>query len=261
MPPISDWVLERYLLRELPPEQLAELDERRKYDVDLNARLLALEESNAAILAAHPPKEVAEAIARKAHVAAVRERERARSGGWKLMFSLAPALAVLVLAVMVFLPNYGPFFGPEGETTRFKGLDPRILLFRQESAGPEALPANERVRAGDVLQVAYVAAGRTYGVVVSIDGNGVVTLHLPESEGGVSSKLQPNGEVPLSHAYELDDAPGFERFFLVTAGEPFATGQVLDAARSLAGDLSKAQVAPLALGNALEQTSVLLRKE
>ena len=67
-------------------------------------------------------------------------------------------------------------------------------------------------------------------------------------------------EIRLPSAYELDDAPGFERFVLVTATQPFPVAAALDAARALAGQRPSARTAPLPLPPAFHQTSVLLQK-
>jgi hypothetical protein len=65
----------------------------------------------------------------------------------------------------------------------------------------------------------------------------------------------------LDYAYQLDDAPGFERFFLVTADRAPAVDEVLAAGRRLASDPRQARQANLALPAGLEQWSVLLAKK
>src|SRR5690606_19161898 len=98
--------------------------------------------------------------------------------------------------------------GPEG--VRLKGQEPHLALHRRAAgAVVERLGEGATARAGDVLQVSYVAAGRRRGAVLSIDGRGVVTLHFPE-RAGAATELVQEGAVPLAHAYELDDAPAFE---------------------------------------------------
>ena len=84
-----------------------------------------------------------------------------------------------------------------------------------------------------------------------------VTLHYPESPNG-STALEPKGVLPS--AYELDDAPEFERFVLVTSKEPVQVERVLEAARILAGDRARARDAKLPLPGELAQTSLILRK-
>jgi hypothetical protein len=82
-----------------------------------------------------------------------------------------------------------------------------------------------------VLQVSYVALGRPYGVIFSIDGAGVVTLHHPTSAEGEQALVDLDGAVPLPSAYELDDAPRFEKFFFVTALHPLDVTAILEKAR------------------------------
>ena len=128
--------------------------------------------------------------------------------------------------------------GESGSTERSKGSpgrasvgSPRLLIHRQTDAGSEALAPGARVQRGDLLQLSYSAAGMRYGAVMSVDGRGVVTQHLPEA-GAHAVALSAGSLVPLPHSYELDDAPDFEHFVFVTAPEPFALAPVEDALRS-----------------------------
>jgi len=67
------------------------------------------------------------------------------------------------------------------------------------------------------------------------------------------------GENRLPSAYELDDAPAFERFFLVQARKPFPVATALEAARALAAQPS-ARRQSLALPPGFEQISLALDK-
>ena len=139
-----------------------------------------------------------------------------------------------------------------------RGLAPHLAVDRKDEG---RLHPGAVVQPGDVVQVSYVAAGHDYGVVVSIDGRGGVTLHHPPRPQDVP-RVKARGEIPLNHAFELDDAPGFERFFFVTAsGHPPEPEAVMDAARRLAtAGFVAARVDPLPLPEDLSQTSFLLRK-
>ena len=128
------------------------------------------------------------------------------------------------------------------------------------AATSERLETGDQADEGDLLQLSYLAAGRSHGVILSIDGRGAVTLHWPDRRGGATA-LVPSGEVRLDHAYELDDAPGFERFFLVTGADALDVNAILDAAEDLAADADRARDGALALAEGLEQRSVLLLKE
>jgi hypothetical protein len=105
----------------------------------------------------------------------------------------------------------------------------------------------------------YVAMGARYGVVFSIDGRGVVTPHLPVL-GAEAAPLGARGEVALPESYELDDAPLFERFFLVTGDAPFAAEAALAAGRELAKRHAAARTEPLRLPPGLSQASFLIVK-
>ena len=87
----------------------------------------------------------------------------------------------------------------------------------------------------------------------------MVTRHWPES-GKVAGALEGRDALPLPHAYQLDDAPGFERFFFVTADRPFDVEVVLEAARALAAS-GQARSARLRLPDWLDQQAFLIAKE
>ena len=97
-------------------------------------------------------------------------------------------------------------------------------------------------------------------MLLSIDGAGRVTLHLPDERARSAAPLRAVREIPLPSAYELDDAPGFERFVLVTSPAPFSVADVRQAAKSLVARGRDARTLPLALAPAIQQTSVLLHK-
>ena len=63
----------------------------------------------------------------------------------------------------------------------------------------------------------------------------------------------------LPHAYALDDAPRFERFFFITANRPVDVQQSLTALRTLAQRPDSADAA-LDLPTGLDQWSLRLKK-
>jgi len=256
-PRTPHWLLERIALGELPPEELALARARLLAEPDGAARLSKLEADTALTLARLPPAELARRVASRARVHRVGREGFARR--FRPAFALVPALATAALVLLVG-PRLSTPVGDEArlEETRVKGLAPRLVVHRQRAQAPEALADGARVAEGDVVQVAYVAAGRTQGVILSVDGRGTVTLHAPES-GDTSVRLGASGMHALPGAYALDDAPGFERFFLVTADAPFTVEEVLEAARSLASH-PEARTSPLPLPSRYTQASFLLEK-
>ncbi|MBV1858131.1 MAG: hypothetical protein KUG77_06935 [Nannocystaceae bacterium] len=142
-----------------------------------------------------------------------------------------------------------------------RGLRPHLEVDRNTAGTIDRLHSGARVGRGDVVQLSYVAAGNRFGVIVSVDGRGEVTLHHPEDANEVP-RVKTRGETPLASAFELDDAPGFERFFFVTGRrvslDPHA---VVEAAHVLATQgPGAAQAESLPLPTELRQSSFLLRK-
>lgn len=191
---------------------------------------------------------------------------KARSVGQRRRYALASLLAA-ACALFVFLrsPAFEGRGAPSADRTdaggseRAKGVGLELRVFRQRGNGIERLAPGAQVAAHQVLQLGYARGGFTHAVLVSIDGRGGVTLHTPR-EPGDSTALPTRHEHLLGDAYELDDAPSFERFVLVAADRPLSVPQVLDAARALASDLTRAQTAELDLPMPNEQRAVLLRK-
>jgi hypothetical protein len=245
---IRPWQLERYLLDELPPRELAEVRDALAASATLRERLADLRRSNEAVLGQHPPAAVAAGLRERLARA---PRERSRPLRPLLAFATAGAL-VAVAAVFVHRQDAPP--PPPPDVTRVKGVRPYLILYRK-AGDVQQLAPGAMVRRSDLLQVAYQAAGRRYGVIVSIDGAGAVTRHLPTA-GEAAPALQAGGPVPLAGSYELDDAPGFERFVLVTADAPFAVEDVIAAARRQPGPEAR-----LDLPDAMDQFSLVLRKE
>ena len=129
---------------------------------------------------------------------------------------------------------------PSGD--RIKGLRPSLAVYRRTANGSETLADRTVARPGDVLRVGYHAAGRPYGVIFSMDGRGTVTMHLPAA-GDHAVPLAREATTLLDQAYELDDAPLWERFYFVTGDSAFAAAPVVDAARRAAGDPRPARLA------------------
>jgi hypothetical protein len=154
------------------------------------------------------------------------------------MWALSAVAACAVgLVVMLLVRDRGTSAIPspgeaQPEIIGVKGeLKPVLRIYRKTALGSEILRAHAPVHRGDTLQIRYVAAGKRFGVIASIDSRSQVTFHLPESPGAAVA-LDRDGERALSHAYELDDTPGFERFVFVTSSAPFATAEIAQALKS-----------------------------
>ena len=260
---VPDILLERYRLGELPPGETARLEDRIRRDAALRRRLDALGRSDEEIRRRYPPENLAariqERLDAQSHARAVRRRSTA-------YWAVPLAVAALVTLAVVVVPRSAedPAARAPGETTgtgadRIKGLSPALALYRRTAQGSETLADGAVARAGDLLRVGYRAAGKQYGVILSIDGRGGVTVHLPP-QADRAAPLQRDGTVLLDQAYELDDAPEWERFYFITGDAPFAVAPILDAARGAAASHHSPPSA-IPLPHDLEQSTFSVQKE
>ncbi len=252
---VSDLMLEQYNLRELSPGRERFVREELERDEVLRSRLSAIQRSDEDIRASYPAERV---------VPQLRERLLREDAGGARRSRRLPTLAwaVPVAAIALFLLVF-PVVSRQSDDTRLKGIAPHLLVFRKTTAGAEELRPGAVARRGDVLQLSYAAGDARYGVIFSVDGRGTLTWHVPSGYTGgarAAPPLDPKGPVVLPSAYELDDAPGFERFFLVYATKPFDVSDVEPVARALsqrrAGDLGV-----LSLPRGLGQFSLLVKKQ
>jgi len=253
MSEVRDWQIERFVLGELPRAEQQAVAREIAANPALRARVDAIEASNREILASHPPRVAASVI--RDRIAAPPPPTAA--WGRRVAFAAAASLVVVGVGFGVLRLREAGVAAPA--ETRLKGLRPHLGVFRQTPAGVEALAEGTLAREGDVVQLTYQAAGRPFGVIFSIDGRGRVTVHHPR-DGRQAARLVPGQDVRLSSAYRLDDAPGWERFVLVTAEAPFDVAPVVEAAARLATSVAPA-TEPLALPSSLEQSSFTLSKD
>ena len=272
---VPDLLLEQYVLGELPEAEKAWIEAALRSDVSLRVRLEELKASDAAILREAPPAEIAAAIRRRmlssgdprARGLLGRVRKAVRPASAFLFPAVA---AILVLAGVVMAR--GRLFPSADELARPKGGSPEILVFAKTASGPTLeLREGAVAAAGDLLQIEYTAGGARHGAIFSLDGRGTITRHFPEL-GDSSAQSGPTqersaekapllavGGAFLGSGYELDDAPGFERFFIVSSGEAFGLVVVTDALRDLFTSGQGASGSPR-LPRGLDWKSFLLRK-
>jgi hypothetical protein len=231
---IADWKLERYRLKELSAEEMASVETALRTDESLRARLAALGEDDEATLAKYPAIRVVEAVAARS----VRSERR-----W-LVPALALAAAMTAGVVMLRPPV-------AADDITLKGDQPSLVLFRLAGTDPQRLADGTHVKPHDVVQVSLNISGATHLVIVSVDGAAHTMLHWP-LDGNTKA---PAGLKALPQAFELDDAPGFERFFLVTGNTP------IDVAATIAAAQHAGRTEKLELPATLGQRSVLLNKD
>ncbi len=265
--PVSSMRLEQYALDELTEAEARLLEERLSSDPSLKRRLEAIEAHNAVFEAGFPAAEMLpriEAAVRAARRsrsvagapsgAAVRNSGAASVSPGGVPENLANALsrvvagvrsrpmaaglamtALVALAAVTFhMPQDmppGTSIAPPGNAAgqdgvRLKGQEPELRLYRSTPQGPERMRPGAPAAAGDVLQAEFHPGDFAYGAIASVDGNGSVTLHWPpRADDGTAWSALPGHRLPK--AYQLDAAPGFERFHLLLSRKPLALGSLL----------------------------------
>jgi hypothetical protein len=266
-PRVADVTLERYRLNELPRAEVERLQRRLRQDAALRGRLEAIERSDEDIRAAGGLDRLTTGLRQRL---AARESSARRSSPdsmrrWLLPAALAVAVTVFALIVPRTAESPGSNAGPaptvaKDDSDHLKGLGPTLALFRRTNAGSETLADGDKARQGDWIRIGYRAAGRHYGVILSIDARGGVTLHLPPT-GGRAAALLREPTVLLDHAYELDDAPQWERFYFITADAPFDVAPMMDAARHAATRGRGTPPGAIPVPSGFEQATFSLQKE
>ncbi len=265
---VPEWLLERFLLGELPRRERRRLEQELASNSGLRSALEELKRSDRRILSSYPADQVIPQILKKAALArpaAATPRSR------RLVWVAVPALALALLLMFVLPPllrqrldlgdyrRTGDYVGVKGDGTAPAAL-PRLEIFRRGPDGRSEMLADGGLsRAGDLLQLAYFPGASAHGMILSIDGAGAVTLHFPDREENPTA-LQRGRRVLLPRAYELDQAPRFERFFFVTWDRPLPAAAIMNKARQLAASGERALTAPLDLPGGYGQASLLIRK-
>jgi len=221
---IPDVLLERYRLQELPPVEAASVAARLREDAELHARLSALDASDAALRG-----EVERLAVRLAHLPA-RRRSVVRMAVAVPVVVTAAALTAVVIARLP-ARSHVPSGSDDDRVKGTRSIAPTLAVYRRTSNGSERLGDGTIAHPGDVIRVGYGAGGHRFGAIVSVDGRGNVTRHLPTS-GDHAAPLKSGAIVLLDQAYELDDAPDWERFEFVVGDAPFDLAPVLQSARA-----------------------------
>jgi hypothetical protein len=181
--------------------------------------------------------------------------------GASLPRGLLAATAVLLLSMPAYYSIRGVSRQPsqtQDGLTRLKGLDSHLTIYRKVGVSFEKLENDSAVKAHDLLQLSYLNLNSSYGAILSVDGRGEVTVHL-SGASGLAQKLIAQKEVVLPTAFELDDAPLFDRFYFLVSDTPFSVNRVIESIRSAQGSAKENSIIH-GLPAGIQQSSVLLRR-
>jgi len=201
---VPDWKIERYLLGELPEAEMQAL--KNLENDELRLQIEQLKNSNEELLAKYPYKRKFTVLPNVPMVP----------------LKLAAIFLLCASAFIAILSNKDIY----EDGTRVKGLKTGLEIWRKTAEQTEQLSNNSEAKAGDLLQIRYIAL-EPYGALFSLDGNGTLTVHLAGKNGKAAS-LEAGKSIALENAYELDNAPKFETFYLITANKEFELAPVVE---------------------------------
>ena len=258
---VTDLALEQYRLNELPPAEAERVRSALDTDASVRGRLARLAHSDEAIAREYPPAWLVSRIRARAALRAAAKMPRRPLAGWAWPLGLATAVLALLFTLpgSVVSPNL-PATVSTTEDSRPKGVKPTLAVYRRTDRGSETMADGAIARAGDLLRLGYPAVPQVYGAILSVDGRGTITRHLPAN--GARAALLAHGRLNLlDAAYELDDAPGWERFYFVTADTEFDLEPIVTAVRQLTARDLQHPPGLLPLGREFSQAMCLLQKE
>jgi len=229
----SNLILEQYVLGELSVNAADEVEKELAVNDELRKRVNAILASNSEINDVYDEQTVIREINYRLKTREIKKQQAQEKPAsnlfWNKLAYAIPVVAIVAVSAIMFnngAPDLNPDLIVSEDGVRIKGLTPHLNIYLQTKTGHEQLREHQNLREGDTLQLSYVAAGFQYGVIVSIDGRGIVTQHFPFEEATLF-KMNPSGEFMLQRAYELDDAPEFEHFFFITSNQKFQLDDIM----------------------------------
>lgn len=258
---VTDLALEQYRLNELPRADAERVQRVLDTDASVRGRLAAIAQSDEVLARQYPHAWLASRIRARAAGRGTVVLPRRPTFWWAWPLGLATAsLALLFTLPGSVVSPYLPTTVSNTEDSRPKGVKPALAVYRRTARGSETMADGAVARAGDLLRLGYAPVTQAYGVIVSVDGRGTVTRHLP-ANGARAALLGHDRLNLLDAAYELDDAPGWERFYFVTADTQFDLEPIVTAVGQLAARDLHHPPGLLPLGREFSQAMFLVQKE
>ena len=223
---ISDFKLERYLLGELPEKEMRELQERELSDEIFAARVREMREQGKRFLAENPFAALDDKLD------AIEDSKSSVDGLPNVLWLTVAAAVVIALGIfsVVALSRDDATYDNHSASmevamadvdngTRIKGMQATLEVWKKTGDSAVQMVNLGNAYEGDEIQLRYRVPQKCFGMLISMDGNGTITMHM--GEGDKAIELEPGKMTTLPFAYKLDNAPKFEKFFLLTSQNSF----------------------------------------
>ena len=224
---ISDFKLERYLLGELPESEMVALQKREAEDEIFAARVAEMRLQGKRFVAENPFAALEERIEAAGGVEN-RVADTPRNTLW-LKVAAALVIALGIFSAVVLNRNVDTFDSQNASMevamadmdngTRIKGMQASLEVWKKTGDSAVQMVNLGNASEGDEIQLRYRVPQKCFGMLFSMDGNGTITMHM--GEGNKAIELEPGKMTTLPFAYKLDNAPKFEKFFLLTSQNAF----------------------------------------
>ena len=238
---ISDFKLERYLLGELPEKEMRELQERELSDEIFAARVREMREQGKRFLAENPFAALDDKLD------AIEDSKSSVDGQPNVLWLKVAAALVIALgifSVVVLNRDVATYDNHSASMevamadvdngTRIKGMQATLEVWKKTGDSAVQMVNLGNAYEGDEIQLRYRVPQKCFGMLISMDGNGTITMHM--GEGDKAIELEPGKMTTLPFAYKLDNAPKFEKFFLLTSQNSFGIdGNDIDKSLKQAG--------------------------
>ena len=225
---ISDFKLERYLLGELPQNEMKALQQREAEDEIFAARVREMREQGKRFLAENPFAVLEDRI--EETEAAANSAEISSQNFLWLKVAAALVIALGIFSAVVLNRDVATYDNNSASMevamaevdngTRIKGMQASLEVWKKTGDSAVQMVNLGDASEGDEIQLRYRVPQKCFGMLFSMDGNGTVTMHM--GEGNNAIELEPGKMTTLPFAYKLDNAQKFEKFFLLTSQNAFA---------------------------------------
>jgi len=249
---IPDIVLEQYILGELPSDKMKDIKSLLRSDDSLRKRIELIEKSNNDFRKKYSFEKTGIPAALSAG------KKKKDLYHYRKIF-IFPSAAVAIAACTLIFIKVMPIFETIDNSVIIKGNTENLFLYRKNGNQADFLKNGDTAKKDDIVQIAYQIPKERNCIIFSIDGNSGVTLHYSSSGNSIQDNSK-TGKTFVPESYQLDDAPYYERFFMITSDAEIRRDEILSRAKKFALDRDKAVYESFPVEKSFSQQSVLIVK-
>ncbi|MBF0443753.1 MAG: hypothetical protein HQK54_17730 [Oligoflexales bacterium] len=237
---------------------LDELDESRKNGLLKRYGRQRIEEELEILRSSN--REIEKRFITSEAISKIRSYSHGTTDSSKRKANLKPVLFSILAAAALALTIYPlVLVEDDGQLTRIKGDASAFVIYKKEGDKIVKLKPGDTCYEGDQIQITFSKGEEKEILIFSIDGRGNYTEHFSKSYARENSAGKRE-TVRLDYSYKLDDAPLFERFYLIRSDKKIERDKIRSLVLQLVkeGGIEKTETLPLE--DNLMQSTILLKK-